>query len=102
MALTPNITLTPHFGKLLFILLDVLAGYLVYLTVSRAGHPARTATLCSYLWLLNPLPMAVAARGNAESFMAVLVLFTLYCLQRGGKGLVTLIFLFPYDFFFFF
>lgn len=48
------------------------------------------AQVCS-LWLLNPLPMGVSSRGNAESVLAVLVLGTLLC--KEGEALSCLRFL---------
>ena len=76
--LTPNITLHMCFGKVLFVLFDVLAGYLLYKILCVRGCPDRKAVMASWLWLFNPLPLTVSTRGNAESIMAVLVLASIY------------------------
>ena len=76
--LTPNITLHMCFGKVLFVLFDVLAGYLLYKIFCVRGCPDRRAVIASWLWLFNPLPLTVSTRGNAESIMAVLVLASIY------------------------
>ena len=81
-ALTPNIFLHPFFGKLLFILFDILTGHLIFTILRHNGFPESTARVSSLLWLLNPLPMTVSSRGNAESVMAYLVLQTISLLQR--------------------
>ncbi|KAG9347881.1 hypothetical protein JZ751_003898 [Albula glossodonta] len=80
--LTPNIYVTPIFGKLLFVTADVVSAYLMHGILQRRGMSCEEA--CSYcsLWLLNPLPMGVSSRGNAESLLAVLVLGTLSCLEQ--------------------
>ncbi|MED6254425.1 hypothetical protein ATANTOWER_026016 [Ataeniobius toweri] len=79
--LTPNIYLCMVFGKLLFILCDVLSGVLIYRTLRLRGLDSKTASYVCSLWLLNPLPMGVSSRGNAESILAALVLGTLLCME---------------------
>uniref|UniRef100_A0A3P8W7E3 GPI alpha-1,4-mannosyltransferase I, catalytic subunit n=1 Tax=Cynoglossus semilaevis TaxID=244447 RepID=A0A3P8W7E3_CYNSE len=79
--LTPNIYLSVVFGKILFILCDVLSGLLIYKILRLHGHASETACRVSSLWLLNPLPMGVSSRGNAESILAALVLGTLLCME---------------------
>ncbi|XP_014836914.1 PREDICTED: GPI mannosyltransferase 1 [Poecilia mexicana] len=79
--LTPNIYVGMVFGKLLFILCDVLSGLLIYRTLCLRGLDCKTATCVCSLWLLNPLPMGVSSRGNAESILAALVLGTLLCME---------------------
>ncbi|XP_004080969.1 GPI mannosyltransferase 1 [Oryzias latipes] len=79
--LTPNIYLTVVFGKLLFIVCDVLSGLLIYKLLCLRGVGCQTARYVSSLWLLNPLPMGVSSRGNAESILSALVLGTLLCME---------------------
>lgn len=79
--LTPNIYFFMAFGKLLFILCDVLSGFLIYKILCLRGLSSEASRCVSSLWLLNPLPVGVSSRGNAESILAALVLGTLLCLE---------------------
>ncbi|XP_061660716.1 GPI mannosyltransferase 1 isoform X2 [Syngnathoides biaculeatus] len=79
--LTPNIYIHIVFGKLLFILCDVLSGLLIYRILCLQGLAPETSRRVCSLWLLNPLPMGVSSRGNAESILAALVLGTLLCIE---------------------
>ena len=79
--LTPNHYLFLSFGKLLFILCDLLAGWLIYTTLALKGVSESMKFLSCSLWLLNPLTATVSSRGNAESILSVLVLLCLYCIM---------------------
>ena len=82
--LTPNITLFAEFGKVIFIVCDVLTGYLLYHILKKRSCSEFTATMCASFWLLNPLPATVSSRGNAESVIAILVLGTMYYIMKQG------------------
>ncbi|BFZ12549.1 hypothetical protein BsWGS_15588 [Bradybaena similaris] len=82
-ALIPNLWLGSLFGKLIFIIFDILVGHTIYRLVTNLGHDSSTARNCALVWLLNPLPITVSSRGNAESVMAYLVLMTLLYLVQG-------------------
>ena len=82
--LTPNITLFVEFGKVIFIVCDVLTGYLLYHILKKRSCSEFTATMCASFWLLNPLPATVSSRGNAESVIAILVLGTMYYVMKQG------------------
>ncbi|XP_041817673.1 GPI mannosyltransferase 1 [Chelmon rostratus] len=79
--LTPNIFVNMVFGKILFIVCDVVSGLLIYRILRLRGLDCETARRVCSLWLLNPLPMGVSSRGNAESILAALVLGTLLCME---------------------
>lgn len=81
--LQPNIYFLQLFGKLLFILFDVLSGYLIYSILKSSGNGTERSNICAYLWLFNPIAATVSSRGNAESIMAFLVLFTMKMLHEG-------------------
>ncbi|XP_072306672.1 GPI mannosyltransferase 1 [Eucyclogobius newberryi] len=90
--LTPNIYLFMSFGKILFILCDVLSGLLIYKILRLRGLSSETSLCVSSLWLLNPLPMGVSSRGNAESILAALVLGTLLCMEARRLSWAALLF----------
>lgn len=82
LILSPNVLVSVYFGKLVFVVCDVLCGLLIFTLASLRGASRSSAGLCCGLWLFNPLPIAVSTRGNAESVLALLVLSTLLCLER--------------------
>ncbi|NXL58392.1 PIGM mannosyltransferase, partial [Chordeiles acutipennis] len=89
--LTLNVYLAEDFGKLLFVVGDLAAAVVAYRALRRRGAAAgRACGCCAAAWLLNPLPMAVSSRGNAEALVALLVLASVYFVEGGsvGKGAV--------------
>ena len=82
--LLPNHLLLYSFGKLLFITLDVVVGWVIYniLTITNVGVESKRLLACSF-WLFNPLTAVVSSRGNAESLIAVLMLSCVYLSLSG-------------------
>lgn len=80
--LTPNIFLHSTWGKFVFSFFDVVAGYLIYHLALVQGFNYAAANLCAVSWIYNPLAIVISTRGNADSVSQVLVLATLFIIQK--------------------
>lgn len=89
LLLVPNHFTFYAFGKVLFIGCDILVGWLIYEIQGLERVKDTSRLLCVAVWLLNPLTATVSARGNAESFLATLVVASIFFLLRGNISLAA-------------
>jgi phosphatidylinositol glycan class M len=99
--LIPNHLLSVLWGKILFILADILVAHLIYCilrlqlavvtnqtdqTTLATTNSDKHTLIMKYVccWLFNPYSMNVSTRGNSESIIALLVVLSLYLLYRGN------------------
>uniref|UniRef100_H2YHC0 GPI alpha-1,4-mannosyltransferase I, catalytic subunit n=1 Tax=Ciona savignyi TaxID=51511 RepID=H2YHC0_CIOSA len=80
--LLPNITLTPIWGKLIFIIADFATAYLMHSILTLQNVSKSLISFSLFVWLFNPLTATVSCRGNAESILAFLVCCTVYLLFK--------------------
>eukprot|EP00835_Amoeboradix_gromovi_P000457 NODE_16_length_41655_cov_0.272813.p8 type:complete len:390 gc:universal NODE_16_length_41655_cov_0.272813:25187-24018(-) len=71
----------PYFGKILFIIFDLLIGVLI-----EAQH------FDSTYWLYNPINAIISVRGNAESFVSYVILLSFFLLKKNSLILAALSF----------
>lgn len=93
--LVPNYYLNwLHFGKLLFVIFDLLSGVIIKKLLSSQGIKISSTKILilSSIWLLNPMVITISTRGNAESVLCFLVLLSLYYLQTGNYLLSGLVY----------
>ena len=95
--LTPIWTLDFSYGKIVFILFDLLTAYLIFLIV-KIENTHTQGVKWSYLWLYNPLPIIICTRGSSESIILALVLSTIYFFQKGAITISGLIYGFAVHF----
>lgn len=60
------------FGKVIFALADLLAGWLILRILRRRGIPPEQAGAFAALWLWNPMVATISTRGSAEGLLGVL------------------------------
>ncbi|KIW17694.1 hypothetical protein PV08_04889 [Exophiala spinifera] len=70
-----------HFGKALFALSDLIAGWLILLLLKRRGLEEGRALKYASVWLLNPMVANISTRGSSEGLLCVLVMATLWAFE---------------------
>ena len=76
----PNIIGFAQFGKILFSILDLVVGRLIYSMLPSTDNVLRKC--CSIIWLYNPLTLIISTRGSSESIICTLVICTVYLFTK--------------------
>lgn len=92
--MTPNIVVTRVWGKIIFVIFDLLTGYLIYKVLTRLKRlvSQNAAVSSTLLWLYNPLPLVVSTRGSSDSIETFLVLWVFYLLTKKNNFFAGVIF----------
>ncbi|KAG4304114.1 hypothetical protein PORY_002478 [Pneumocystis oryctolagi] len=76
--LIPNVMGFPYFGKILFSICDLIAGYLMKNILIFYKHSRKKINIYTATWLWNPFVIVISTRGNAESMIGMGVLLCLW------------------------
>ena len=72
------------FGKILFALADIVAGWLIVLVLrspAGGGMSIDRALRFASIWLLNPMVATISTRGSSEGLLGVMVVALLGCAE---------------------
>ncbi|KAL8727354.1 MAG: hypothetical protein Q9166_006122 [cf. Caloplaca sp. 2 TL-2023] len=78
------------FGKLLFAISDIVAGWFILVVLKAPEGGALTtegALKYASIWLLNPMVATISTRGSSEGLLAVMVVALLWAVTRKRIGL---------------
>ncbi|KAH8594629.1 GPI mannosyltransferase [Bisporella sp. PMI_857] len=71
------------FGKVLFAIGDIFAGWLIVLVLlSSNGMSMERALKFASIWLLNPMVATISTRGSSEGLLGVMVIALLWAITR--------------------
>ncbi|KAI4272104.1 MAG: hypothetical protein L6R38_006696 [Xanthoria sp. 2 TBL-2021] len=73
------------FGKVLFAISDVVAGWFIFIILQAPEGGAMTterALKYASIWLLNPMVATISTRGSSEGLLAVMVVALLWAVAR--------------------
>jgi GPI mannosyltransferase 1 subunit M len=70
-----------HFGKALFAVSDIIAGWLILVVLQRKGLDDNRALKYASVWLLNPMVANISTRGSSEGLLCVLVMSLLWAFE---------------------
>ncbi|CAI5028634.1 CPS_HP_G0100110.mRNA.1.CDS.1 [Saccharomyces cerevisiae] len=80
-----------HLGKVIFVIFDLVTGLIIMKLLNQAISRKRALILES-IWLLNPMVITISTRGNAESVLCCLIMFTLFFLQKARYTLAGILY----------
>jgi GPI mannosyltransferase 1 subunit M len=76
------------FGKVLFAVGDIVAGWLIVLVLKgRSGMGAERALKFASIWLLNPMVATISTRGSSEGLLGVMVIALLWAITQNKISL---------------
>lgn len=88
-------TATPQlfsFGKVVFALADLLAGWLIVRVLTKQrGMSAERAGTFAAIWLWNPMVATISTRGSSEGLLGVLTMALLWAVEGKRIGLAGFI-----------
>ncbi|EEB07988.1 pig-M [Schizosaccharomyces japonicus yFS275] len=90
-ALLPTQYGFPSWGKVVFSVSDIVAGYLITRLLRRRGFSSKQAAILSSVWLLNPMVIAISARGSCEGILGLVTMAMLTYLDEGKLYLAGLV-----------
>ena len=71
------------FGKVLFAVADVVAGYLILVILRKTyGMTTERATRFAAIWLVNPMVATISTRGSSEGLLGVLAVALLWAVTQ--------------------
>ena len=72
-----------HFGKAIFAVSDLVAGWLIMRVLSRKGYDNTSCLKYASVWLLNPMVANISTRGSSEGLLCVMVMALLWAFESG-------------------
>jgi GPI mannosyltransferase 1 subunit M len=69
------------FGKALFAISDIVAGWMIFVVLQKRGLDQRRALKYSSIWLLNPMVATISTRGSSEGLLCVMVMGLLWATE---------------------
>lgn len=80
------------FGKVLFAIGDIVAGWLIVSILRKTYNKTKGEALqFASLWLLNPMVATISTRGSSEGLLAVVILALLWLSLHGHNVLAGLV-----------
>ncbi|KAI9656314.1 MAG: GPI mannosyltransferase 1 [Bathelium mastoideum] len=71
------------FGKLLFALGDIIAGWFIYRVLrGSAGMPPARALKFTSIWILNPMVAQISTRGSSEGLLGMIIMALLWSVMQ--------------------